>query len=175
MISGQQLHWYAVRVKSNREWVTAEALKGKDFEVFLPTYQQHGSGRNTARAITVPLFAGYLFCRFDVGNRLPILMVPGVVHIVGYGSTPEPVDEDEIERVSAVTQSHLQVTPYPYPPVGESVCLSAGPLRGVAGVVLAHQDENKLVVSVTLLQRAIAVDVERDWVAPACLQLSSGA
>jgi len=175
MIFGQQLHWYAVRVKSNREWVTAEALKGKDFEVFLPTYQQHGSGRNTARAITVPLFAGYLFCRFDVGNRLPILMVPGVVHIVGYGNTPEPVDEDEIARVFAVTQSHLQVTPYPYPPVGESVCLSAGPLRGVAGVVLAHQDEKKLVVSVTLLQRAIAVDVERDWVAPACLQLSSGA
>jgi transcription antitermination factor NusG len=175
MISGKEMQWYAVRVKSNREWVTAEALKGKDFEVFLPTYRQHGSGRNTARAITVPLFAGYLFCRFDVGNRLPILMVPGVVHIVGYGNIPEPVDADEIARVFAVTQSHLQVTPYPYPPVGEYVRLEAGPLRGVVGVVLAHQDENKLVVSVTLLQRAIAVDVERDWIAPASLQLSSSA
>src|SRR6202166_1118202 len=124
MISGQQLHWYAVRVKSNREWVTAEALKNKDFEVFLPSYRLSGSGRNTARATKVPLFAGYLFCRFDVGNRVPILMVPGVVHSVASGSIPEPVDEDEIARVFAVTQSHLQVTPYPYPPVGESVRLS---------------------------------------------------
>jgi len=156
--------WFAVRVKSNRERVTADQLAGKALEVFLPmfkTYRKCRSGRNV---LSTPLFAGYVFCRFDPRERLPVLTVPGVVHIVGFGNSPEPIEAEEIERVVTLTTSRLQVTPFPHPPVGKRIQIQHGPLRGVEGIVLAHDGEDKLVVSVSLLQRSIAVAVERDWI-----------
>jgi transcription antitermination factor NusG len=152
--------WFAIRVKSNRERVTADALRGKDLEVLLPA-------RREDRGKETPLFPGYLFCRFDVQRRLPVLTVPGVVHIVGLGSVPVPIDPIEIAGVRAMIQSPLQVMPFPYPPVGRKVEIQNGPLRGIEGVILAHKGEDKMVVSVTLLQRSIAVAVERHWVTAA--------
>jgi transcription antitermination factor NusG len=156
-------HWYAIRVKSNRERVTADALRGKDLEVLLPTHRDSCTGKPQ---LEIPLFPGYLFCRFDVHNRLPVLTVPGVVHIVGLGNVPLPIDSIEIAGVRALIQSPFRVTPFPYPPIGRRVEIQAGPLRGVEGVILAHKGEDKMVISVTLLQRSIAVALERDWVRP---------
>jgi transcriptional antiterminator NusG len=165
MISSRALQWYAVRVKSNRDRVTADSLKGKGLQVFLPEYRCQ-SKDSKKRAPSLPLFAGYLFCRFDARNRLPILMVPGVVHIVGFGKDPEPVDAEEMDRLFALAECRLDLKPHPYPPVGEHVRLQSGPLRGIDGIILAHEGEHRLVVSVTLLQRSVAVQVPRDWIAP---------
>jgi transcription antitermination factor NusG len=172
LISTRALHWYAIRVKSNRERVTADSLKGKGLEVFLPEYRSQ-SRKNTRRSSSLPLFAGYLFCRFDPLNRLPILMVPGVVHIVGFGKDPEPVDPEEMSRLFALTECQLELEPHPYPPVGEHIRLQNGPLRGIDGIILAHEGEDRLVVSVTLLQRSVAVQIERDWLAPLELEVST--
>jgi transcription antitermination factor NusG len=158
--------WYAIRVKSNREGLTAKALQGKDYEVFLPVYHQCRSSPRGGRTVAVPLFAGYVFCRFDAQNRLPILTVPGVVHIVGFGNVPYPVDAGEMNRVMALTQSQLRVMPHPYLAVGQRVRLHGGPLRGIDGIILSHQGEHRLVVSISLLQRSIAVPVDRDWASP---------
>ena len=95
-------------------------------------------------------------------------MVPGVVNIVGSGNTPEPVDPKEIDRVFALTRSHLEVNPHPFPPVGQRVVMRSGPLRGTEGIVLAHKSEHWLVASISLLQRSIAVRVERAWLDPDC-------
>src|SRR5579871_880973 len=94
--------WYAVRVKSNRERVTADALLHREFEVCLPVYREHRRGRNRARLVELPLFSGYVFSRFDASNRLPILTAPGVVHIVGFGKAPEPIDPAEMAAVFTV-------------------------------------------------------------------------
>jgi transcription antitermination factor NusG len=158
--------WYAVRVKSNRERVTALALRGKEFEVFLPVYQSTSFRNGKQRPSTLPLFAGYLFCRLDPQNRLPVLMVPGVVNIVGLGKVPHPVESCEMDRLFAVTDSQLPVAPFPYPPLGDRIQLQAGPLRGVEGIMLSQKGQDKLVVSVSLLQRSIAVNVERSWLQP---------
>ena len=157
MFSDSTPQWYAVRVKSNRERVTANALAGKDLEVLLPAQQEMRSS----------LFPGYLFCRFDVQRRLPVLTVPGVVHIVSFGNVPAPVDPVEIAGVKAMIESPLKLVPFVYPAVGRRVEIQTGPLRGIEGIILAHKGEDKLVVSVSLLQRSIAVAVERDWIAPA--------
>jgi len=155
---------YAVRVKSNREHVTANALRGKEYEVCLPLYREVREKTKGPREVELPLFAGYLFCRFDPRHRLPILTVPGVVDIVGFGKEPQPVDAGEMASILALIQSPLPLMPYLKPPVGRRVRLLCGPLRGVEGTVLAHKDEHKLVVSISLLQRSVAVDVERHWV-----------
>ena|SRR5260370_1287474 len=167
MISRHTDSWFAIRVKSNRERVTADALRGKGFEVCLPAYREHRLGSRGRQAAEVPLFAGYLFSCFDIHNRLPILTVPGIVHIVGFGKAPQPVDANEMASVFALIQSGLRVTPHPYLPVGHRVQLRTGPLRGVEGIVLAHKGEDRFVVSLTLLQRSIAVDVHRRWIAEA--------
>jgi transcription antitermination factor NusG len=157
-------YWYAVRVKSNRERVTADALRGKDLEVCLPIYRQRRVTGSRTRIVELPLFAGYVFSRFDIHNRLPVLTVPGVVHIVGLGNVPQPVDPGEMASVFTLTQTHLKASPHPFLPLGRRVQLRTGPLRGVEGVVVAHKNETKLVVSVSLLQRSVAIDVEHQWI-----------
>jgi transcription antitermination factor NusG len=162
MLTPQRNEWYAIRVKSNRERVTADALRGKGLEVLLPAHREYGWKGVLARE--APLFPGYLFCSFDVRHRLPVLTVPGVVHIVGFGSVPHPIDAVEMANVKALMEARLPVSRYPFPPVGHKIEIQSGPLRGIEGVILAHHGEDKLVVSVSLLQRSIAVAVEREWV-----------
>ena len=159
--------WYAIRVKSNREKITSAALEGKNYEVLVPSYCERRARGTAIRSVELPLFAGYIFCRFDVNERLPVLTVPGVVHIVGTGRTPQPVDPIEMAGVRALLESRLEVSPFTYPPIGERVQVHEGPLRGVQGTVIAHKGSEKLVVSVSLLQRSVAVDVDRQWIVPA--------
>lgn len=158
--------WYALRVKSNREWITTEALKGKGFQVCLPLYRERARGAGRNQMVDLPLFPGYLFCNFDVSNRLPILTVPGVVQIVSLGKTPQPVDETEMAAILAVIESGLPVRPTPSLPVGQHVLLDRGPLAGVEGVIVAHKNQEQFIVSVGLLLRSIAVTVEREWISP---------
>ena len=109
MRSGESspLEWFALRVKSNRENVTSLALVGKGYEVFLPHYRgDNGKGH----PVQPPLFPGYLFCRFDVLHRLPILTIPGILHIVGIGNTPSAVDERELESLRTVVEAGLPLT-----------------------------------------------------------------
>jgi transcription antitermination factor NusG len=87
-----------------------------------------------------------------------------VVHIVGLGNVPIPIDPAEMASVKALIASPFRLLPFPFPPVGRKVEIQAGPLRGVEGIVLAHQGEDKMVVSVTLLQRSLAVALDRQWV-----------
>ena len=158
----RSIDWFAIRVKSNRERVTAQGLRGKGYEVFLPEYQQEvtsGKGREVA------LFPGYLFCRFDVTNRLPILTLPGVVHIVGLGKTPAPVDAEELESLKVVIQAGLALNPNEPYTLGEKVCVQEGPLAGASGIVVGHKSE-RLVVSISLLQRSVSVVLDCDWIAP---------
>ena len=154
MLSNRAGAWYAIRVKSNRERITAQSLEGKGFEVCLPRYSD------------TPLFPGYVFSRFDPHRRLPILTIPGVVHIVSFGGVPQPVEESEMIALLGILKSGLPVVPYPILPVGQPVCLKKGPLAGLCGVILSHKQGARFVVSVTLLQRSVAVEVDRSWIGP---------
>jgi transcription antitermination factor NusG len=166
MPSGQTDFWYAIRVKSNRERITAEALKGKGFPVCFPRYRDHSQRANSDRTIERPLFPGYLFCCFDVTKRLPILTSPGVVHIVSCGRTPQPVDEREMSAVLSIVQSGLAAKPHQFLSIGQNIRLDRGPLAGAQGVILSYLGEAEFVVSVSLLRRSIAVKVDRDWMNP---------
>ena len=161
---GQVNHWYAVRVKSNRERITAEMLKGKGFPVCLPFYWERRRQSTNALSVELPVFPGYLFCCFDAAKRLPILTVPGVVHIVSCGRIPQPVDSGEMAAVLSIVKSGLVATRHDFPSVGQAVELDCGPLAGAEGVILSGAGEEEFVVSVTLLQRSIAVKVDRNWI-----------
>lgn len=112
----------------------------------------------------MPLFPGYLFCRFDIHNRLPVLMVPGVVGIVGGTKLPTPIDLSEIDALQATIQAGLSREPWPFLHVGDRVRIEHGSMAGVEGILLQIKGRHRLILSITLLQRSVAVDVDSAWV-----------
>lgn len=158
--------WYALRTKSRWERVVADALAGKGYEGFLPTYAVRNQWSDRLQRVEVPLFPGYLFCRLDVAERLPILVTPGVIDIVGIGKVPESIPDSEIEAIQAVARSGCPTVPWPYLRVGQTVRVTRGAMRGVEGLLVSVRKEFKIVLSVNMLQRSVAVEVDRDCIEP---------
>lgn len=153
--------WYALRVKSNCERVTAAGLTGKGFEVFLPEYQPSG---DSARQSLKPLFPGYLFSRFDINNRLPVLIQPGLVHIVGCGKQAIPVEDHEIESLKIVMRAGLPVQREESVTLGQWVRIEKGALAGAEGTVVGLRGGQRLLVAISLLQRSVSVLLDREAV-----------
>jgi transcriptional antiterminator NusG len=152
--------WFAIQVKPGFEFNIASVLKSKGYEEFVPTYRSEEGGRGSAKK---PLFSGYVFCRFDPEVRAPIVTTPGVIRVVGYGRSPAFLSDSEMQAVRAVASSNLPAKPHSYFAPGQSVRIREGPLRGVEGAIAQSGDRQCLVVSVSLLQRSIAVEVEPAW------------
>jgi transcription antitermination factor NusG len=160
-------HWYAIRVQSKFERTVSISLRGKGFEEFLPTCRSRRRWSDRDKDLDLALFPGYLFCRFNVQERLlPILTTPGVISIVGAGKTPIPVSDQEIDAVRAVIRSGFPAQPWPWLTVGSKVCVETGPLIGLEGIVTNVDKTYRLVVSVQLLQRSVAVEIERNSIRP---------
>jgi len=161
-------HWYAVRVQSRFANVASASLRGKGYEEFLPLYRSQRKWSDRVKQVEVPLFPGYLFCRFDPeGSTLPILSTPGVISIVGVGRYPFPIADHEIEAIRTVVRSGLVAQPWAYLGVGSRVYVDGGPLAGLEGIVTNADKVCRLVVSVELLQRSVAVEIDREWARPA--------
>jgi transcription antitermination factor NusG len=162
----ENLSWYALQIQSKLAGLASATLCGKGYETFLPLYRSSHRWSDRVKQLDLPLFPGYLFCRFDVGRRLPILTTPGVISVVGAGKTPISVDEEEIEAVRAILRSGLAAQPWPFLGVGSKVYIEHGPLTGVEGIVTNTDKVYRLVVSVSLLQRSVAVEIDREWARP---------
>jgi transcription antitermination factor NusG len=162
----EQYPWFALRLRSNFEYATATILTAKGYEVFLPTYLRRQRRRGEMMTVKAPLFPGYIFCRFSAEARLPILVTPGVVMIVGIGQVPQSIPDVEIASVRCMVESQLEVGPWTYVSAGERIRIEQGPLTGAEGVLLRLKDGYRLVASVTLFQRSISVELDRDWVTP---------
>jgi transcription antitermination factor NusG len=158
--------WFALQTRSRFENIVTAHLTGMNYESFLPLYKCRRRWSDRFKEIECPLFPGYVFCRLNPLVRLPILMIPGVSHIVGMGKTPVAIDETEIAVIQAAVKSGLPSQPWPFLQIGQKVRIEHGPLCGLEGVLLDFRGQNRLVLSVTLLQRSIAVQVEDAWVTP---------
>jgi transcription antitermination factor NusG len=158
--------WYALYVRSRHEKTVENSLRVKGYSVFSPSYRTKRKRVDRIAEIEVALFPGYVFCQFDCSRRLPILMTPGVVGVVGRGNRAEPVDDIEIASIRTVALAGRPVQPWPFLRIGQRIRLQAGPLAGAEGIFLRVKDEYHLVVSITLLQRAVSVVIEKDAVAP---------
>jgi transcription antitermination factor NusG len=158
--------WYALYVRSRQEKTVENSLRGKGYSVFSPSYRTKRKRVDRITEVEVALFPGYVFCQFDTNKRLPILMTPGVVGVVGRGNRAEPVDDTEIGSIRTVALAGRPVQPWPFLRFGQRIRLQAGPLAGAEGIFLRVKDEYRLVVSITLLQRAVSIVIENDAVAP---------
>jgi len=161
-----QYPWYALRVRTSREKSVACLLRHKGFNEFLPLYASCRRWSDRIQQIDLPLFPGYVFCRFNAQDWLPILTTPGVVYVVGMGTTPESVDEGEITSLQSVVKSGLLMQPWPFLKVGQRVVIEHGPLRNVEGILKEVKGSRNLIISITLLQRSVSVCIERTGVRP---------
>lgn len=160
------LPWFALRLRSNFEQTAALLLENRGYEVFLPTYRTRRRWTDRVKEIQVPLFAGYVFCRLDINRRLPVLTTPGVVGIVGVGKVPAPVSDGEVASVRTIVESRIFSQPWPYLAIGDRIVVERGPLAGAEGILSCTKGEYRLIASVSLLQRSVAVELDRDWVRP---------
>lgn len=162
----KRLPWFALQVRSQRENHAADHLRAKGYELFLPLYTCRKRWSDRIKKVELPLFPGYLFCRFDPYDRLPIVKTPWLLQIVGFNHIPSPVDDEEISAVRTLIASGAATQPWPFIGLGERVRIESGPLRGVVGVLTQVKRNHKLVVSITLLQRSVAVEIDSALVTP---------
>lgn len=165
----QNLPWFALYVKPRHEKNVALILKGKGYETFLPTYRNRVKYN---KVFELPLFPSYLFCRLEPRDRLPVISTPGVFSIVGNGNQPEPIAEREIKAVKAVLEADSAAIPWPYVVPGQEIIVKSSPFQGVQGVVVDGSNGKWLVVSVNVLQRSVAVKLDRELV---CFEVPFGA
>jgi transcription antitermination factor NusG len=156
--------WFALQVRMRHETLVTDHLNGKGYEWFLPLYKSRKRWSDRIKETELPLFPGYLFCRFNPQDRLPILKTPGVTQIVGYNHIPVAVDESEIEAIRALVASGVPNFPCAYLDVGSRVRIESGALRGIEGILTDLKGKRRLVLSVTLLQRSVAVEIDSDAV-----------
>lgn len=169
--SGQTLRgldnpWFALQVKCRHERTVAKALAAKGFEEFLPVNRSRHRWYDRFKNIDVPLFPGYVFCRFDLRYRLSVATTPGVVRIVGAGGSPVPVDDSEIDALQRAIDAGLNPESHEFLEIGTMVTIADGPLRGVNGILIQVNSRRKFVLSVSLLQRSVSVEVDHEWVIP---------
>ncbi|MEO7648832.1 MAG: UpxY family transcription antiterminator [Bryobacteraceae bacterium] len=156
--------WFALQVKTRYEKAVGLALESKGIPVFFPQYRSRNQWSDRVKEIEKPLFPGYIFSRFDPRYRLPILTTPNVQLIVGNSKTSIAVTDEEIEAVKAIVRSRLAFEPWPLLQIGQRVEITRGALSGLAGVLIQIKKSWRVVVSVNLIQRSVAVEVDSEAV-----------
>jgi len=167
------MSWFALQVRARYESLAANSLAHQGYERFLPTYRCRRRWSDRIKELELPLFPGYIFCRFDPQYRLPILKTPGFVSIVGIAKHPVPIDESELAAIRTLVGSGLSHQPWPYVRIGQRVRIECGPLDGLEGILENIKGRKRIVISVSLLQRSVAVEIDSTWVAPIYSDLCS--
>src|SRR5215471_4793239 len=162
----QPRNWYALYTASNQEKRVDQHLRMKGVEVFLPLYTiaKRWKNRMTMK-VELPLFAGYVFVRIALAERVRVLEVPGVVSLVGNSREPLPLPDAEIDTLRTGLRMR-QVDPYPYLKVGNRARIRTGALAGLEGVVIRKDDRLQMVVSIDAIMRSFAVRVHADELEP---------
>lgn len=163
-MTGNQFSWFALGTKPRHEKSVSQILFNKGLQSFLPLYADRHQWTDRVKSVHLPLFPGYVFCRFDYGYRLTVLTTPGVNSIIGFDNAPTPVSDEEIDRIQILLASGLPTQPWPYVRVGEPVRIDRGMLAGLEGVLIREKTALRVVVTVELLQRAIALEIDRDMI-----------
>jgi transcription antitermination factor NusG len=156
--------WFALQVRTRWESSTAVLLSGKGYQTFLPTYKMRKRWKGRVREVDSALFPGYVFCHFDAQQRLPVLVTPGVISVVGQGRIPLPVDDGEMAALQTVVSSGFRAEPWPFLELGQRIRIEHDVLQGLEGILINFKGNHRIVVSVSLLRRSVALEIDRSCV-----------
>ncbi len=156
--------WYALYTRSRCEQLVCDQLSAKGFHIFLPRIDVWSQRAGRRHLISVPMFPGYLFWRHVVDKRsyIEVRKARGLVRVLGEcWDQPSVVPDAEIEAIQTTLQASTPIMPHPYLREGQRVRITQGPLRGVEGILVQSKPaKGLLILSVDLLQRSVAVEID---------------
>jgi transcription antitermination factor NusG len=153
--------WYALRVRSCSERLVIAALDAQSLEYYWPTYEL--DGRRREQPSIRAYFPGYVFSRFEFAERRPIVQIAQVIDVLGFGGHAMPIPDTEIAAVKQILATPaVNAAPAAAYQLGDRVIVRYGPLRGLEGYVVHIKNATRLVVNVSMLNRAISAEVDGD-------------
>jgi transcription antitermination factor NusG len=152
--------WYAIYTRYRHEKTVAQILTKKGLETFLPLYASAHRWKDRTKLVSLPIFPCYVFIKEGLDRRLDIVTTPGFHALVSTGGLPIAIPHDEIEAIRRAVESGSNVSPHPFLKCGERVRVKCGPLTGVEGILVRVKNQCRLVVSVEMLGKAVAVEVD---------------
>jgi transcription antitermination factor NusG len=153
-------HWYAAYTCANHEKSVTQKLQQRSVEFFLPLYESVRRWQDRRVRLELPLFPGYVFVRLSLRNRLQVLEIPGIVRLVGFNGHPTPLPTEDIEMIRSCFDRRHPLKPHSYVQRGQRVRVLSGPLEGLTGMVVRQRNRTRFVISLELLMRSVAVDVD---------------
>ena len=154
-------HWYAARTRPNHEKRVAERMVQRNIEHLLPLYTSLRQWKDRKVSVSMPLFPGYLFVRFFLSGRLAVLEVPGVAGLVGIGSQPAPLADEEIRAIQDCLNLESRIAPHPYLAIGNRARVRSGPFQGIEGIIMRSNSQTRLVISFGLIQRSVTLEIDQ--------------
>lgn len=153
--------WYAVYTNARHEKRVKQQMCSRGIECFLPVYRSVRRWKDRRKELELPLFPGYVFIHLALKERLHVVQMPGVIEFVSFGMRPAALPESEIETLRNGLH-YACAEPHPYLRLGRRVRVRSGPIAGLEGVLIRKKDKLRMVVSIELLHRSIAVEVDED-------------
>ena len=162
----QPNHWYALYTRSRHEKQLAGQLQERRIECFLPLYSSVRRWKDRRVTLQLPLFPGYIFLRTSPQRRIEVLNLPGAARFVAFNGRPAVLPESDLLRLRAGLDQGLRAVPHPYLQIGRRVRVRSGPLAGTEGILLRKKDQFRLIVSIDLIMRSVAVEMDAADVEP---------
>jgi transcription antitermination factor NusG len=159
------LNWFAATVKWHHEKAVAEHLRAQSLQEYLPIVKTSHSWSDRTKTLDLPLFPSYVFCRVSIEDCFRVLRTPSVYSLVGYGGVPACIPNSEIEAVERMLRSGCPVGPWPLMQAGQRVRIERGALSGMEGFLVREKSVVRVVISIELLQRSVAVEIDREMLA----------
>ena len=153
-------HWYALYTNPRHEKVVAKQLEERCVENFLPLYRTWHRWKDRRKQVELALFPGYVFVRIEEQNKLHVLRIPGAVNLVSFNGKLAALPEPEIEALRNALDNQVFAEPCPYLRVGRKVRVMRGPMAGAEGILSRKKDRYRVVISVEVLMRSVALEID---------------
>lgn len=166
LATSSEVRWYATYVCSRHEKQVLSQLQERRVNCFLPVYRSVRRWKDRRKELELVLFPGYVFVHIDLKDRLRVLQLPSVVRFVSFNGQPAPLPDADIEVLSKGLASGIRAEPHPYLKVGHRVRVRSGPMAGAEGILVRRKDKFRVVLSIDLIMRSVAVEVDEADVEP---------
>ena len=158
-VGKDDLQWWALYTRHQHEKVVADMLSVKGFEVFLPLYDSIRRWKDRQKLLSLPLFPCYVFVRGGFNRRLQVITTPGIHMILSHGDHTAVIPENEIQAIRRTVEGPYRMEPHPFLRSGDRVRVTRGSLQGVEGILIRKKNQCRLVLSVDMLAKSVAVEI----------------
>jgi transcription antitermination factor NusG len=159
-LEGIAPNWYALYTAPRHEKSVANQIQQQGVDCFLPLYRSVRRWKDRRKELALVLFPGYVFVRMTLQHRLRVLQLPGAVRLVTFNGRPASLPDAEIESLQNHLSASGNMEPHPYLTVGRRVRVRSGPLKGLEGIILRSDERCRIVLSIHLIMRSVAVQVD---------------